>query len=94
MLDFSRDVAQQNPAAFSAVRVPACGWTDLGSVDRVRKLLRLHAVRRSIAALAADHDTAPVSLARAVWTERLPAHASGDLADELGVSAIEMMPAG
>jgi mannose-1-phosphate guanylyltransferase len=94
VLDFSRDVAQQNPAAFSAVRVPACGWTDLGTVDRVRRLLRAQAGGRGAAALAADHDAAPVSLARAVWTERLPAHASCDLTDELGVSAIEMMPTG
>lgn len=94
VLDFSRDVAQQNPAAFSAVRVPACGWTDLGTVDRVRKLLRLQAVRQAAAALAADHDAAPVNLALAVGTERLPAHASCDLTDELGVSAIEMMSTG
>jgi mannose-1-phosphate guanylyltransferase len=94
VLDFSRDVAQGTPAAFSAVRVPACGWTDLGTVDRVRKLLRLRAVRRDVAALAADHGTAPVSLARAVWTERLPAHASCDLTDELGIGPIEMMTTG
>lgn len=90
VLDFSRDVAQPNPAAFSALRVPACGWTDLGTVDRVRKSLRRHAA----GAPSADTDTGAVSLAHALWTERLPAHAGCDLADELGVGPVEVMPAG
>ena len=92
VLDFSREVAQRNPSAFSGLRVPACGWSDLGTVDRVRKSLRRYT--KSRAAAAAGADAPVVSLARALWTERLPAHASCDLTDELGVGAVEMMPAG
>ena len=94
VLDFSRDIAQRAPAAFSAIRVPPCGWTDLGTVDRVRTSLRLKAKHFATAVATTDAAPAPVSLARALWTERLPAHASCDLTDELGVGAVEMMPAG
>jgi mannose-1-phosphate guanylyltransferase len=94
VLDFSRDVAQRNPAAFSAWRVPACGWTDLGTVERVRKSLRLGGWRSPPGASAADGRPAVVSLARALLTERLPAHASCDLTDELGIGAVEVVSAG
>jgi len=94
VLDFSRDIVQRNAGAFSAMRMPACGWTDLGTVDRVRKLLRLKPKNFATAVAMTDTEPAPISLARALWTERLPAHASCDLTDELGVSAVEMMPAG
>lgn len=93
-LDFSRDIVQRNPPAFSAIRMPACGWTDLGTVDRVRKLLRMKTKSFGTAASMTGAEPAPISLARALWTERLPAHASCDLTDELGVGAVEMMPAG
>jgi mannose-1-phosphate guanylyltransferase len=93
VLDFSRDVAQRNPAAFAALRVPACGWTDLGTVDRVRKWLSTGASRFG-AARSADADATVVSLAHALWAERLPAHASCDLTDELGVGAVEVVSAG
>lgn len=93
VLDFSRDIVQRNPPAFSAMRVPACGWTDLGTVDRVRKCLRLKPKSFGAAAAMTDAAPAPISLARALWAERLPAHASCDLTDELGVGAVEMMPA-
>jgi mannose-1-phosphate guanylyltransferase len=94
VLDFSRDVVQRNPPAFSAIRMAACGWTDLGTVDRVRKSLGLRPKRFVTAAAMTDAEPAPISLARALWAERLPAHASCDLTDELGVGAVEMMPAG
>jgi len=93
VLDFSREIAQRNPSAFSALRVPPCGWTDLGTVDHVRKSLRLRAKERR-PEISAGADTAVVSLARALWAERLPAHAACDLTDELGVGAVEVMPAG
>jgi mannose-1-phosphate guanylyltransferase len=94
VLDFSRDIVQPNPPAFSAMRMPACGWTDLGTVDRVRKSLRTKAKTVTAAVALAGAEPAPLSLARALRTERLAAHASCDLADELRVSAVEMMPAG
>ena len=41
-LDFSRDVAQGREAALSVLQVPPCGWSDLGTPERVAKaLLRL-----------------------------------------------------
>jgi len=94
MLDFSRDVVQRSPSAFSAIRMPPCGWTDLGTVDRVRKSLRNKAKTFGNAISLTDAEPASISLARALWAERLPAHASCDLTDELGVGAVEMMPAG
>lgn len=89
-VDFSRDVAQQHPTAFHVLRIPACGWSDLGTVDRVRRALSVYGRRVA----RRDGGTGSVSLARALWSERLPAHAVCDLTDELGVGAVEMMPAG
>lgn len=91
VLDFSRDVAQWNPAAFSALRAPACGWTDLGTVDRVRKAVYLHA---KTTAPTTGSLTSALSFTHALASEVLPAHAGRDLADELGVSTVEMMSAG
>jgi mannose-1-phosphate guanylyltransferase len=39
-VDFSRDIAQRYGAVFRVLRVPACAWTDLGTVQRVTKTLR------------------------------------------------------
>jgi mannose-1-phosphate guanylyltransferase len=39
-LDFSRQVLQGREALLRVLRVPACGWTDLGTPDRVGKSLR------------------------------------------------------
>lgn len=93
-LDFSRDIVQHNPPAFSAIRMPACGWTDLGTVDRVRRSLRLRPKGFAAAVSTTDAEPAPISLARALSAERLPAHISCDLTDELGVRTVEMMPSG
>jgi mannose-1-phosphate guanylyltransferase len=38
-VDFSRDIAQRYGAVFRVLRVPACEWTDLGTVQRVTKTL-------------------------------------------------------
>jgi mannose-1-phosphate guanylyltransferase len=38
-VDFSRDIAERYGAAFRVLRVPACAWTDLGTVQRVTKTL-------------------------------------------------------
>ncbi len=38
-VDFSRDIAQRYGAVFRVLRVPACAWTDLGTVQRVTKTL-------------------------------------------------------
>ena len=38
-VDFSQDIAQRYGAVFRVLRVPACAWTDLGTVQRVTKTL-------------------------------------------------------
>jgi mannose-1-phosphate guanylyltransferase len=38
-IDFSHDIAQRYGAVFRVLRVPACAWTDLGTVQRVTKTL-------------------------------------------------------
>ena len=38
-VDFSRDIVQRYGALFRVLRVPACAWTDLGTVQRVTKTL-------------------------------------------------------
>ena len=43
-LDFSRQVLQGRESLLRVLRVPACGWTDLGTPDRVGKSLRGEAV--------------------------------------------------
>src|SRR6185503_3918195 len=93
VLDFSRDIAQWNSAAFSALRAPACGWTDLGTVDRVRKALWQHAKAPGTGSATAGCELPALSLAHALRSERLPGQAGRDLPNELGVSAIEMMSA-
>jgi mannose-1-phosphate guanylyltransferase len=37
--DFSRDVLQELPGELTAWRVPACGWSDLGTPERLRRCL-------------------------------------------------------
>jgi mannose-1-phosphate guanylyltransferase len=39
-LDFSRDIAQGREPFLSVVQVPPCGWSDLGTPERVAKALR------------------------------------------------------
>jgi mannose-1-phosphate guanylyltransferase len=38
-MDLSRDVLQRSTAFLSVVRVPPCGWSDLGTPDRLRQFL-------------------------------------------------------
>jgi mannose-1-phosphate guanylyltransferase len=38
-VDFSRDIAQRYGALLRVLRVPACAWSDLGTVERVTKTL-------------------------------------------------------
>lgn len=39
-LDFSRHVAQTDPTRLRVLRVPRCGWSDLGTPLRVREVLK------------------------------------------------------
>ena len=39
-LDFSRDLLEAEPNAFRVMRAPSCGWSDLGTPNRVAETLR------------------------------------------------------
>jgi hypothetical protein len=38
-MDLSRDVLQRSTAFLSVIRVPPCGWSDLGTPDRLHRFL-------------------------------------------------------
>jgi len=44
-VDFSRDIIQGQESRLSVLKVSACGWTDLGTPDRVAKALSRKVVR-------------------------------------------------
>jgi mannose-1-phosphate guanylyltransferase len=39
LMDLSRDVLQHATTLLSVLRVPACGWTDLGTAERLQRFL-------------------------------------------------------
>jgi hypothetical protein len=39
-LDFSRDVLERHEQVLQVLRVPSCGWTDLGTPKRVEETIR------------------------------------------------------
>jgi mannose-1-phosphate guanylyltransferase len=41
VVDFSRDIAESCASELSVMRVPACGWSDLGTPERVARTLDL-----------------------------------------------------
>jgi mannose-1-phosphate guanylyltransferase len=45
-LDFSRELLQPNPQRLRVLRVPVCGWSDLGTPRRVADVLRSQHVRQ------------------------------------------------
>jgi mannose-1-phosphate guanylyltransferase len=46
-VDFSREVLERVADRLGVVRVPPCGWSDLGTPDRIASVLGLLGVRRS-----------------------------------------------
>lgn len=67
-LDFSRHVAEVNASRLRVLRVPRCGWSDLGTPKRVRAVLRSWQPRCDALAqspLAAVHVNLAVQCARA-----------------------------
>jgi mannose-1-phosphate guanylyltransferase len=38
-LDFSQEILQQNTDSVQVLRLPACGWTELGTVSKIQKAL-------------------------------------------------------
>jgi mannose-1-phosphate guanylyltransferase len=49
MVDFSREVLEQVADRLGVVRVPPCGWSDLGTPDRVASVLGLRGARGRMA---------------------------------------------
>lgn len=49
-IDFSRDALGRSPGALQVFAVPPCGWTDLGTPERIREVQERH---RSLASAAA-----------------------------------------
>jgi mannose-1-phosphate guanylyltransferase len=45
LLDFSRDVLERVTDRLAVVRVPPCGWSDLGTPDRIARVLRARGAR-------------------------------------------------
>ncbi|HMK87907.1 MAG TPA: sugar phosphate nucleotidyltransferase [Steroidobacteraceae bacterium] len=66
-LDFSRDILQGQEHELRVLTVPRCGWSDLGTPERVA-----HALRRApLGAAADDRRAASVPLSLASQHERL-----------------------
>ena len=52
-IDFSRHLARDNASLLSVLPVPSCGWTDLGTVERLQRTLAGSPALRTSAAPAA-----------------------------------------
>lgn len=73
-LDFGRDVLTRMASRLRVLAVPACGWSDLGTRERLERWLgRLEAAPRELAELLADPALAPAPL-------RAPARAAAAVA--------------
>jgi mannose-1-phosphate guanylyltransferase len=57
-LDLSRDVLARTPHFLSVVRVPPCGWSDLGTPDRLRSFLEQASPLLSTSGQTTLHATA------------------------------------
>lgn len=54
-IDFSRDILQRSVGSLRVLRVPACGWSDLGTPHRViQTVQRMKSQERALAAANAD----------------------------------------
>jgi len=60
-VDFSRDVLEGRESMLRVLTVPHCGWTDLGTPERVGAIL--DRLQESATAVSPDHFPAHVSLA-------------------------------
>jgi mannose-1-phosphate guanylyltransferase len=58
-IDFSRDVLEVSSASLRVARVPACGWSDLGTPRRVGETLRRLEPRKLAAQQAALASSSP-----------------------------------
>jgi alkanesulfonate monooxygenase SsuD/methylene tetrahydromethanopterin reductase-like flavin-dependent oxidoreductase (luciferase family) len=57
MLDFSRDILQGQESTLRVLKVADCGWSDLGTPERVAEALARHEARgtRAGAIPGSDH---------------------------------------
>ena len=62
-VDFSRHLLEGQEGLLRVVRVPACGWSDLGTPHRVAEALRRLAVEDSHRRRTEPHPTSHISLA-------------------------------
>jgi len=90
--DFCRDVLQGEEDDLRVLPVPQCGWTDLGTPERVACCLDrwLPAIARNDSAWALDFDN---QLSRADAGPVLSANLSQTLATRIGGTPTESMPA-
>jgi mannose-1-phosphate guanylyltransferase len=62
-IDFSHDIAEGCESSLTVLRVPACGWTDLGTPERVSKTLQ-GAAARTLSRGSIFQCSGPLSLER------------------------------
>ena len=72
--DFSRDVLERVPANLRVVTVPPCGWSDLGTPDRIARVLNVVSTTLGYGSPRAPRERAP-SLGAAL--ARMGARTSG-----------------
>jgi mannose-1-phosphate guanylyltransferase len=71
--DFSRDVLERHEQMLQVLRVPSCGWTDLGTPKRVEETVRgLTAVRSPVATLHSGAAARYLDLASRARQMRMP----------------------
>src|SRR5258706_701572 len=58
-LDFSRDLLERVTDRLAVVRGPSCGWSDLGTPDRIANVLGPRGVRRGLLAAGAPRARMP-----------------------------------
>lgn len=54
-LDFSRDILEEKVASLCVLRVPPCGWSDLGTPRRVAATLQRRRFREDVSRAVSDH---------------------------------------
>lgn len=67
-LDFSRHILERQAAGLRVIRVPACGWTDLGTPHRVASAVRDIALRSTKGSGAPDSAPLFLDLGRLACT--------------------------
>jgi mannose-1-phosphate guanylyltransferase len=53
-LDFSRDILEGNEAKLRVLTVPRCGWSDLGTLDRIALMVRHFEQERTVSGQSPD----------------------------------------